>query len=140
MAAKIQSRLLKSGSFLRLAYSAPLPQEKSAADIRRYALAAVKALPFVKLRPNDQPMWRPESFWHVRPTGKWERDVQIGRKYARQAIAAMKADQSSTLISLIIQDIIKDSLEQAGKTGRRRHSPTVLGFLAEISRSAAATP
>ena len=86
MAAKIQSRLLKSGSFLRLAYSAPLPQEKSAADIRRYALAAVKALPFVKLRPNDQPMWRPESFWHVRPTGKWERDVQIGRKYARQAI------------------------------------------------------
>jgi hypothetical protein len=141
MAAKIRSRLLKSGPFLRLAYSAPLPQEKkSATDIRRYALAAAKALPFVKLRPNDQPMWRPESFWHVRPTGKWERDVHIGRQYASQAIAAMKADQTSTLISLIIQDIIKDSLEQAAKTGRRRHSPTVLGFLAEISRSAAAAP
>jgi hypothetical protein len=85
-------------------------------------------------------MWRPASFWCVRPTGNWERDIQIGRKYARLAIAAMKADRSSDLISLIIQDIIKDSAEQAAKTGRRRHTPTVLGFLAEISQCTAAAP
>jgi hypothetical protein len=139
MAGKIRSRPSKSGAFLRLAYSAPPPQEKNG-DIRRYTLPATKALPFVKLRANDQPMWRPASFWCVRPTGNWERDIQIGRKYARLAIAAMKADRSSDLISLIIQDIIKDSAEQAAKTGRRRHTPTVLGFLAEISQCTAAAP
>jgi hypothetical protein len=139
MAGKIWSRPSKSGAFLRLAYSAPPPQEKNG-DIRRYTLPAAKALPFVKLRADDQPMWRPESFWCVRTTGKWEQDIQIGRKYARLAIAAMKADRSSDLISLIIQDIIKDSVEQAAKTGRRRHTPTVLGFLAEISQCAGAAP
>jgi hypothetical protein len=139
MGGRIRSKPSKSGSFLRLAYSAPPPQEKNG-DIRRYTLPAIKALPFVKLRANDQPMWRPESFWCVRPTGNWERDVQIGRKYARQAVAAMKADRSSDLISLIIQDIIKGSVEQAAKTGRRRHTATVLGFLAEISQCTAAAP
>jgi hypothetical protein len=63
--------------------------------------------------------------------------MQIGRKYARQAMAAMKSDQNSALISLIVQDIIRDSIEQAAKTGRRRHSPLALGFLAEISESVA---
>jgi hypothetical protein len=140
MSAKMQSRLSNSGPFLRLAYSAPPPGERNTASIRQHTLAAAKALPFVKLRANDQPMWRPASFWHIRPTGKWEQDVQTGRKYARQAIAAMKADRNSSLISLIIQDIIKDSVEQAARTGRRRHTPTVLGFLAEISQSAAAAP
>ena len=139
MAGKIRLSPLKSDSFLRLAYSAPPPQEKND-DIRRYTLPATKALPFVKLRANDQPMWRPESFWCVRPTGNWERDIQIGRKYARQAIAAMKTDRSTDLISLIIHDIIKDSVEQAAKTGRRRHTATVLGFLAEISQCTAAAP
>jgi hypothetical protein len=138
MAAKTRRMPSKSAPFLRLAYSAPLPQES--ADIRRYTLPATKALPFVKLKDNDQPMWRPESFWHVRPTGNWERDVQTGRKYARLAIAAMKADRNSNLISLIIQDIIKDSVKQATKTGSRRHGPTVLGFLAEISECAGAVP
>jgi hypothetical protein len=140
MSAKVRSRLSKSGPFLRLAYSAPLPVDRSAHAVRSHEFSAAKGLPFVKLRANDQPSWRPASFWHVQPTGKWERDVQVGRKYARQAIAAMKADRNSTLISLIIQDIIKDSIEQAAETGRRRHTPTVLGFLAEISQSAAAAP
>ena len=137
MPARIRSRLSKSGPFLRLAYSAPSPT-KNADDVRSCEFLAAKALPFVKLRANDQPMWRPESFWNVRPTGNWERDLETGRKYARQAIAAMKLDQNSTLISLILQDIIKHSLEEAAKTGRRRHGPMVLGFLAEVSQSAAA--
>jgi hypothetical protein len=136
MSAKIRSRLSKSGPFLRLAYSAPLPLDRSAHE-RPYEFLAAKGLPFVKVRANDQPTWRPESFWHVRPTGQWERDFQIGRKYARQAVAAMKSDQNSALIALIIQDIIRDSVEQAAKTGRRRHSPLGLGFLAEIGKTIA---
>jgi hypothetical protein len=134
MPAKIRSKLSKSGPFLRLAYSAPLPQDRRAHGPRTCEFLAAKGLPFVKLRANDQPTWRPESFWHVRSTGAWERDVEIGRKYARLAIAAMKSDQNSALISLIIQDIVRDSIEQAAKTGRRRHTPMALGFLGEVSQ------
>jgi hypothetical protein len=140
MAAKTRSKSVRPASFLRVAYSAPAPDESIGAEIRRFSLPATKALPFVKLRANDQPMLRPESFWHVRPTGKRERDVQTGRRYAQLAIAAMKADRNSSLIALIVQDIIKDTVDRSAKKGRGLQSPTVLGFLAEISGSLAATP
>jgi hypothetical protein len=140
MAAKTRSKSSRPASFLRVAYSAPAPDESIGAEIRRFSLPATKALPFVKLRANDQPMLRPESFWHVRPTGKRELDVQIGRHYAQLAIAAMKADRNSSLIALIIQDIVKDAVDRSVKKGRSPQSPTVLGFLAEISGSLAATP
>jgi hypothetical protein len=140
MAGKTRSKSSRPASFLRVAYSAPAPGESIGAEIRRFTLPATKALPFVKLRANDQPMLRPESFWHVRPTGKRERDVQIGRQYAREAIAAMKADRNGSLIALIIQDIIKDAVERTAKKSRSPQSPTVLGFLAEISESLASVP
>src|SRR4051812_41717709 len=105
--------------FLRLAYSAPAHQDSTYEGIRRLTLPATKALPFVKLRANDQPLWRPESFWHVRPTGKRETDMRLGRKYAREAIAAMKADRNGHLIAHIIQDIIKDAAERTRKKDRR---------------------
>jgi hypothetical protein len=140
MAAKTRSKSSRPASFLRVAYSAPAPDASIGAEIRRFTLPATKALPFVKLRAKDQPMLRPESFWHVRPTGKRERDVQIGRHYAQLAIAAMKADRNSNLIALIVQDIIKDAVDRSAKKGRGLQSPTVLGFLAEISDSLAATP
>jgi len=140
MAAKTRSKSSRPASFLRVAYSAPAPDESIGTDVRRFTLPATKALPFVKLRANDQPMFRPESFWHVRPTGKRERDVLIGRQYAREAIAAMKADRNSSLIALIIQDIIKDAVDRTTKKSRSLQSPTVLGFLAEISESLAAAP
>jgi hypothetical protein len=85
-------------------------------------------------------MWRPESYWHVSPTGKRQKDVQMGREYAREAIAAMKADRNGDLIALIVQDIIKGAVEQTEKKGRRMQSAIVLGFLAEISGSLAAAP
>jgi hypothetical protein len=140
MAAKTGSKSLKPGSFLRVAYSAPAPGESIGAEIRRFTLPATKALPFVKLRPYDQPMLRPASFWHVRPSGKRERDVQIGRHYARLAIAAMKADHNSGLIALVIQDIIKDAVDRSAKKGCSIQNPTVLGFLAEISALLAVAP
>jgi hypothetical protein len=137
---KARTKHSKPASFLRVAYSAPPPDQSTAAEIRRFTLPATKALPFVKLRANDQPLWRPENYWHVRPTGKRKRDVQMGRQYAREAIAAMKADRNSDLIALIVQDIFKDAVERLAKTGRSLQSPVVLGFLAEISASLAAAP
>jgi hypothetical protein len=141
MAAKSRSKYSRLIPFLRLAYSAPLLQDSTIEEIRRLMLPATKALPFVKLRANDQPLWRPESFWHVEPTGKREVDVRLGRKYAREAIAAMKADHNSHLIANIIQDIIKDATERTGKKRRGRYSPAaVQGFLVEISEAIAAAP
>jgi hypothetical protein len=137
MAAKTRSKSARPASFLRVAYSAPPPGESIGEELRRFTLPATKALPFVKLRANDQPLLRPESFWRVRPTGKRERDVQIGRQYARAAIAAMKADRNSSLIAMIVQDIVRDALDTGLKKGRSAQSPTVLGFLAEISEQLA---
>ena len=137
MAAKSRSKPKRSTPFLRLAYSAPSPDDSIGADIRRFTLPATKALPFVKLRPNDQPMLRPESYWHFRSTGKRLRDLQLGRQYARAAIAAMKADRNSNLLALILQDIVKDAVHRAARHGGSPQSPTVLGFLAELSAALA---
>ena len=133
MTAKTRSKSLRPAAFLRVAYSAPAAGESIATEIHRFTLPATKALPFVKLRPNDQPMLRPESFWHIRPTGKREQDIQTGRSYAQLAIAAMKADRNAGLIALIIQDIMKAAVDPTAKKGRSLQSPTVLGFLSEIS-------
>jgi hypothetical protein len=138
MVVKLRSKSSGPIPFLRLAYSAPVLQQSTMEEIRRLTLPATKALPFVKLRANDQPLWRPESFWHVEPTGKRETHVRLGRKYARQAIAAMNADHNSHLIAHIIQDIIKDAIERRGKKGRGRYSAAAQGFLIEISEAIAA--
>ena len=127
-------------AFPRLAYSAPAPHECAGEQILRSTLPATKALPFVKLRAHDQPMWRPQSYWHVEPTGRRAIDVAVGRSYAHKAIAAMKADRNGDLIALVLQDIIGDSIERMGKRGHRRLNPTVLGFLIEISEAVAAAP
>ena len=140
MTAKTRSKSLRPAAFLRVAYSAPAAGESIATEIRRFTLPATKALPFVKLRPNDQPMLRPESFWHIRPTGKREQDIQTGRSYAQLAIAAMKADRNAGLIALIIQDIMKAAVDPTAKKGRCLQSPTVLGFLSEISGALAGAP
>ena len=94
MTVKMRSGSARSTTFLRLAYSAPLPDQSTAEELRRYMQPATKALPFVKLRANDQPLWRAESFWNVKTTQDKERDVRLGRKYARAAIAAVKASKS----------------------------------------------
>jgi hypothetical protein len=134
----LRPKPLRPAPFLRLAYSAPSPDKSIAAEIRRYTMPATKALPFVKLRANDQPLWRPESFWDVEPTGKRENDFKLGRQYARLAIDAMKADRDSHLVARVIQDIIKDAVDRLGGKRRGRRSPAALGFLTEISEVIAA--
>jgi len=148
MTVKTRSKTSRPAPFLRLAYSAPTLQESTqqgpathaaaATDIHHRALPATKALPFVKLRANDQPTWHPESFWRVQPTGKRETDIRLGRKFACQAIAAMKADRNSRLIAYIVQDIINDVAQHARKSERGRYRAIVLGFLIGISEALAA--
>src|SRR5215470_2703163 len=99
MAVRSRPNSRRLAPFLRLAYSAPAPHESTVAELRRFTLPATKALPFVKLRANDQPLWRPESFWHVTPTGRRDADIRLGRRYAREAIAAMRADRDNHLIA-----------------------------------------
>jgi len=140
MAFKLQSKSSRPTQFPRLAYSAPAPNETTLKEILRFTLPATKALPFVKLRANDQPLWRPECYWRVEPTGNRKIDLQLGRQYAREAIVAMKADHNRQLIAHIIQDIIKDAVERMRKKGRRNHGPIVLGFLIGISEAIAAVP
>lgn len=106
-------------------------------EFRRLTMPATKALPFVKLRPNDQPLWRPESFWNVEPVGKRQTTVELGRRYARDAIAAMKVDHNSQLIALIVQDIITDAVARVRT--RRARDPAALGFLYGLSEAIAAT-
>src|SRR5215471_9865972 len=120
---------------LRLAYSAPELDNSTIEELRRLTLPATKALPFVKLRANDQPLWRPESYWNVRSNGEKRSDLELGRAYAREAIAAMKADRNTALISLILRDIINNAVARAGKNGRGRLSHLVVGFVDEISQA-----
>ena len=140
MSEKSRAKVSRTTSFLRLAYSAPERSDPIVvrAETRRFILPATKSLPFVKLRAHDQPMWLPESFWHVEPTGKRETDVLRGRKHARIAIAAMRADQNDHLIAHIVQDIIKDVVQNGKKRRHGRRNAVVLGFLSEISEVLAA--
>lgn len=137
MAAKLRSKSSGKMPSLRLAYSAPARDNSTIEELRRLTLPATKALPFVKLRANDQPTWRPESYWNVKPTGKRDAHVRLGRQYAREAIVAMKADRNYHLIASIVQDIISDAAAPTGKAKRGKHSAVALGFLLEISEAMA---
>lgn len=145
MPAKSRRKPALPAAHLRLAYSAPAtlacavaaPRCSTVDELRRLTMPATKALPFVKLRPNDQPWMRPVSYWNVKPVGKRPAGLALGRSYARAAIAAMKRDQNSQLIALIVQDIIQDTL--ARLKSRRPRDPAALGFLYEISEAMAAT-
>jgi hypothetical protein len=119
---------------------APAPDESIVTELRRLTLPATKALPFVKVRANDQLLWHPESFWYVEPTENRAKDIQLGRKYARLAIAAMKADHHNRLIALVIQDMIKDAIERSARNDGVSRGLAVRGFFAEISEIIAAAP
>jgi hypothetical protein len=128
---------LKTAPHLRLVYSAPMPDQSMIRELRRLAMPATKSLPFVRLRPDGAQLDPPESFWSVEPVGNERLDVERGRQFAREALAAMKFDHNSDLIALVVQDMIKDSIARART--RRRRNPAVAGFLAEISEVLAAT-
>jgi len=78
-------------------------------------------------------MWRPESYWHVKSTGKRVNDLRLGRRYAQAAIAAMKADGNSYLIAHVLHDMARDAIKGVGKKGYSPRCSVMRGFLAEIS-------
>ena len=121
---------------LRLAYSAPTVDPATVEELRRFTMPATKALAFVKLRPNDQPLWRPERYWNVTSRKSRKAAVELGRRYARDAIVAMKADRDPQLIALIVQDIVADAIERSRE--RKGRSQVALGFLQQISEAIAA--
>lgn len=122
---------------LRLAYSAPMAERSTIEELRRLTMPATKALAFVKLRANDQPLWRPASYWNVPPTRDKRAARELGRRFARDAIAAMKVDRNTQLIALIMQDMITDAIERT--RNRKARSQVALGFLQEISEAIAAS-
>ena len=122
---------------LRLAYSAPTAESSTIEELRRLTMPATKGLAFVKLRPHDQPLWRPASYWNVPPTRDKRAARELGRRFARDAIAAMKVDRNTQLIALIMQDIIADAIERT--RNRKARSQVALGFLQEISEAIAAS-
>jgi hypothetical protein len=135
MTAKLRSKSPRPSANLRLAYSAPGPEVPVIENVHRYTLPATKSLAFVKLSAHDQPMWRPESYWHVTSTGKRALDLRLGRKYAQAAIAAMKADCNTHLVACILQDMLSDAIKGAYNKGRNSNRAVMRGFLAEISES-----
>jgi len=85
-------------------------------------------------------MWRPESYWHVKSTGKREMDVRLGRRYARQAVSAIKADHNTQLIVLIVQDMIQNARKRRDTKGHSLDNAVLRGFLTEIGEIIAALP
>jgi hypothetical protein len=134
---KTLSKSLPQTPYLRLAYSAPVSDGSTIRELHRLTMPATKALPFVKSAGGDNPLSRPESYWNVEPIGTRRIGVQLGRQYAREAIAAMEADRNGDLIALILQDMIKDAVARSRKKGRASHGAIALGFLAEISETIA---
>ncbi len=104
-------------------------------DARRIFHPTVKALPFIKLKTDHQPAWQPESYWCVEPSGKFEKDYELGKLYARQCVAAMRADGCNCL-SNIFGDMIRDGIEREkpGKRRKRRRSPAIVGFLHQLAQ------
>jgi hypothetical protein len=137
MTTKLISKSSRATAGLRLAYSAPPQDRTHDEDARRYTLLATKSLAFVKLRANDQPMWRPESYWRVASTGKREMDLRLGRKYAQATLSAMRADRNNHLLADIVQDIISEAKRTSGGQWRNSANAVVRGFLAEISETLA---
>jgi hypothetical protein len=104
--------------------------EWTAAEIRSVFFPTVKTLPFVKLKKDDEPSWRPERYWCVEPQGRWLAQRKLGASYARDLLAAMRADGCrSSVLAHVLQDLIRDCRERDKEEG-----PLVIGFLHELAR------
>lgn len=106
--------------------------EWTPAEIRRVCWPTVKALPFVKLKKDHQPGWHPESLWSVEPRGRSSAQRKLGQSYARELLAAMRADRcASSVLSHVLFDMIEEE-RRRGKRGRR--SVVATGFLYELAQ------
>jgi hypothetical protein len=86
---------------------------------------AVPTLPFVAdVRIGKGRLRR--SFWHVQPSGDFERDNATGVLFARCALAQMRADGMPWLLAWIVKDMPRSP----------EHQGLAVGFFSEIARVA----
>jgi hypothetical protein len=112
--------------------------EWTQAELRRMVEPTIKALPFVKVKKDAEPMWCPESYWHVPQTNNRKQDECRGEHYAILAIAAMRADDRNVLGS-IFRAMIDAGVQlelAARKEGRRypKGDLVMKGFLDQLAR------
>jgi hypothetical protein len=106
-------------------------------EIRGLLMSAIKALPFVKLKKGDLPMWRPESYWHVSLTRNRDQDIARGRQYAVAAVDAMRSDGLNVLHS-IFQDMTDAGVEREIEARKHKRSAkrdlVMFGFLNQLGK------
>jgi hypothetical protein len=112
--------------------------EWTAAEVRRMAEPSIKALPFVKVKKDAEPMWVPESYWNVTQTNDRQQDEYRGEHYAILTFAAMRADDRNVLHS-IFRAMIDAGIQRAlaaQKAGRRfpKADLVMKGFLDQLAR------
>jgi hypothetical protein len=115
----------------------PPAHEWTEEEIRCLLMSAIKALPFVKLRKDDQPMWRPESYWHVSQTRNREQDQARGERYAIEAVAAMRSDGVNVLHN-IFRDMVDAGVKREIKAQKEKRSAkrdsVMFGFLRQLAK------
>lgn len=105
------------------------------ANLRTVFFPTVMALPFIKLKKDHQPGWRPESFWSIEPSGRYSAQRKLGQSYARDLVAAMRADRCApSVLGSVLLDVIRDCHE------RGEESALVVGFLHELARILVGAP
>jgi hypothetical protein len=116
-----------------------LPEhEWTEAEVRRVYEPAIKALPFVGLKKDAEPRWRPESYWRVTQSTSKDQDEVRGQHYAIAAVAAMRADGCNVLPD-IFRDMIDASVKReldAIKNKRRypKRDTVMRGFLDQLAK------
>jgi hypothetical protein len=106
------------------------------AEIRRAFNPTYNLLPFVTRSPISRACDVPLSFWNDVPTRGRKSDHARGRDYARLALAAIAADDSSSRpLEQTFRAIIKQVAAQPrrGRKRTRALPPAVDGFLWEMS-------
>jgi hypothetical protein len=100
-------------------------------------MPAIKALPFVELRKDDQPMWRPESYWQVSQMRNREQDQARGERYATEAVAAMRSDGRNVLHSVfrdMIDAGVKREIEARKEKRSAKRDSVMFGFLHQLAK------
>ena len=115
----------------------PPAHEWTEEEIRGLLMSAIKALPFVKLKKGDQPMWRPESYWHVSQTRSRDQDIVRGEQYAVAAVDAMRSDGLNVLHN-IFQDMadagVKREIEARKHKRSAKRDLVMFGFLNQLGK------
>ena len=77
---------------------------------------------FVARRTDPRPGESLRDYWAVSETGDWERDVETGCAYTREAMRFLREERAPHMLTWIASDMI----------GKRHVGPIEVGFFHEI--------